>query len=320
MGIYQTALIGCGDYLRWEIDRINDSKLLNVKYTFDLDRKKAEIRAKELGAVVIDDVDAIFADEDIKMVLIFTPPWARLELFEKAVKTKKHIITTKPLSNNLEDANKLYDMVKGEVTAAVFYGRAGNEGAEMLKTIFDGGEIGKLAIYKEDWFHHYPQWNSWATDPKLNGGPFMDAMVHNLNKSRYLIGGEVERIDFKSENYAQRLKCNDTEFANVYFKNGGTAQLFITWAANLDVYSKGGNDREHYGITHMITDQGWYVEEIEKDGIPYIKAHRNGEIKEWKVEALAMTPYDDVVHCIENNLPQNHSLDMAITDIKLMNS
>lgn len=318
MKTFKAGLIGCGDYLRWEIDPLNNSKLLDVKYTFDLDSAKAEKRAGELSATAVTSDDEIFSDPEIDIILLFTPPWVRIPLFEKAVANNKHIITTKPFANNLDDALKLQSIVEGKVECAVFYGRSGNPGVELAKQIFDSGEIGKLAYYKEDWFHHYPTWNDWATDPEKNGGPFMDAMVHNLNKSRYLIGSDVTSIKYSSDNFVQKLKCNDTEQMQIKFANGAGSNLFITWAADLDVYDPSGNDREHYGIMHMITDKGWYVEEIEKDGVAYIKAHNNGQVKEWKIEDLPMTHYDDAVSRIQNGEPQNSSIDMAIEDMKIL--
>jgi len=187
-----------------------------------------------------------------------------------------------------------------------------------MKKIFDSGEIGSLALYKEDWFHHYPQWNNWATDPEKNGGPFMDAMIHNLNKSRYLIGSKVKKVEYNSENYAQKLKCNDTESMRVYFENGSSSYLFISWAADLEVFSLDGNEREHYGIQHLITNQGWYVKDVEIDGQVYIQARKEKVLKKWKVEALANTHYDDVALAIEGSAPMKYDIKDAIIDIDIL--
>lgn len=317
---YKAGLIGCGDYLVWETDPINNSKYFSLKYTYDLDKSKAEKRAKEMNAKAVDSDDEIFNDPEIDVVLIFTPPWARLELFEKAAANKKHIIAPKPFVNNIEDAMKLKSIVDGKVECAVFYGRSGDPAVETLKKIFDSGEIGSLALYKEDWMHHYPTWNDWATDKEKNGGPFMDAMIHNLNKSRYLIGDDITNVNFFSDNIAHNLKCNDTEYMKLDFKNGAVSHLFMSWAADLDVYEDSAAGREHYAYLHMITNQGWYVEEIMKDDVPFIKAHKEGQVKEWKVEDLPMTPYDQVVYNIENGLPQNSSMEMAIEDIRIMSN
>lgn len=77
------------------------------------------------------------------------------------------------------------------VRCGVIYRRTNNPVIEAYKEIFSGGEFGKLALYKQDWLHHYPTWNRWATAPQKNGGPFMDAMLHNLNAARYLMGRRV---------------------------------------------------------------------------------------------------------------------------------
>ncbi len=317
--VYQAALIGCGDYLRWEIDTLNASKHLNVKYTYDTDSAKSEKRAKQLSAKQVQSVDDIFSDETIKVVLVFTPPFAREEYIRKAVESGKHIITTKPLAPNLAAAENLYKMVQNKVNCSVFYGRTGDASADTLKRILDSGEIGQLAIYKEDWFHHYPTWNKWATMKDKNGGPFMDAMVHNLNKSRYLIGSKVKNVVFSSENYAQKLDCNDTEFMQVYFENGSVAYLFITWAADLPVYDPTGNDREHIGIQHLITNQGWYISFTEINGVSSIKAVKEDKVKSWPVVKNALTPYDDYVMNIEKGIAQPFDIKDAIIDIEILN-
>ena len=316
---YNAAMIGCGDYLRWEIDDLNNSKRLNVLLTYDLDSEKSARRAKELNAVQVHSEEEIFGNEEVDIVLIYTPPWVRIDLFEKAAAAGKHIITTKPLASKLVDAERLQEIVTGAgIECAVFYGRAGNANVEMLKKIFDSGEIGELALFKEDWFHHYPQWNDWATDPEKNGGPFMDAMIHNLNKAEYLTGKKIKDVCFVSENHAQELKCNDTEFMKVTFENGAAAYLFITWAADLEVFSLTGNEREHIGIVQMITDQGWYVTEEEVDGKAVIKAKKENVIKSWDVESLPCTKYDDVVITMEEGSVQNSNLEIAVEDIRTL--
>jgi predicted dehydrogenase len=318
--ILKAGLIGCGDFLRWEIEKLNASKLLKIKWTFDLNRNKAENRARQLGATVANSEEEIFSDSEVDVVMIFTPPFARLNLFERAARNGKHIITTKPFAPNLIEADKLRLIIENAgIRCSVFYGRTGNDSVETMKQVFESGEIGHLALYKEDWFHHYPQWNDWATDPARNGGPFMDAMVHNLNKARYLINQKVIDVKYSSENFAQKLKCSDTEFMQVYFENGACSHLFISWAANLEVYSLDGNDREHYGISHYITNKGWYVKETsDQNGNPIIRAHNEKEVKIWQVKTAAFTPYDEVAQCIAENKPFNSEYAMAYEDIAIM--
>jgi len=315
---YFAGLIGCGDYLRWLLDDMNNSRRIKVKSTFDLDSSKAKLRAEQLNAKPVASAEEIFEDPEISVVYIFTPPWARYDLFKKAVENNKHIITTKPLANSIEEAEKLMNLVNGKVESAVHYGRTGNAGVEFLKDILDSGEIGRLALYKEDWFHHYPTWNNWATDKEKNGGPFMDAMIHNLNKARFLIDSPVKKLSFFSDNHAQKLNCNDTEFMKVDFENGASAHLFITWAADLQVFNPAANEREHYGIEHYITDKGWYVQFQEKDGKEIVRAHKNDEVKEFEIKELKNTPYDQFIEDLETGKKPEPSIEMAFEDIKFL--
>ena len=315
--VLKAGLIGCGDYLRWEIDPINSSRYFKVKSAYDLDPEKSRRVADQIGAARVDSADAIFKDEEISIVMIYTPPWARKELIRKAVDHGKHIITTKPFGTGLKAARELAGIIEDRVNCAVFYGRTGNASVEKIKEILETGEIGKLALYKEDWLHHYPTWNDWATDPEKNGGPFMDAMIHNLNKSRYLIDSPVKNVQFISENYVQDLKCNDTEFMKIDFENGASSWLFITWAADLEVFDTSGNDRVHHGILHMITDQGWYITEEEIEERRYIQAEKDGATKVWEVKPLELNRYDSFSVGLQKGRLQEADYRDALKDIEI---
>ncbi len=297
---YKIGILGCGDFLRWQAGSMLKSEKIEVAALFDPDKSRAEKYAEKLGGKAVDSEDAIFNDDTIDIVCLFVPPWLRRAQVEKAVETGKHIITTKPLAPSIEDAEAICKAVDGKVKFGVLYCRTENAPVETCKRIFDSGEIGKLALYKQDWLHHYPSWNNWALDPEKNGGPFMDAMIHNLNIARYLMARPVENYTLFAENLAHPdLKCSDTDLMKVSFADKGSANLFITWAADLAVYSNEGNDREHIDIKYMITDKGWRI--TEEDG--KVIASRLGETKTWPIEGLSQRVYDRFADAVANDGP-----------------
>jgi predicted dehydrogenase len=314
--VYPIGILGCGDYLRWEHGHIKSSKRVRVKSLFDPAAERAAHYGEFFGAEAVASSDAMMDDDEIGIVLIFTPPWVRKDLVLRAVETGKHIITVKPLAPTLAEATAMVRAVGSKVNCAVFYRRTGNAQIETLKRIFESGEIGRLALYREDWLHHYPTWNKWATDPAKNGGPFMDAMVHNLNIARYLIGAEPKACAFFSDNHAQRLACNDTESMKVDFEGGAAAHLFITWAADLEIFDATKNEREHIDIWYMITDQGWYVTLDGKN----VKASREGQIKTWPLDRMHGSPYDLFVEALEAGAPQPCGLVDAWKDIAILDA
>jgi len=179
-----------------------------------------------------------------------------------------------------------------------------------------------MALYKQDWIHHYPQWNSWATDPEKNGGRVMDAMIHNMNAARYLAGQPLETATWFSDTLNHKeLKCRDTEMLKLDFEGGATAHLFITWAADLNVMSTAGNDREHIGILCLVTNEGWRITKEFRDGIPCIKASRAGK-EEWiPAGSLGGSGYDRFTQAIldgaanPSDLP---TLDSAAFDVHFL--
>lgn len=305
MKIHKIGIIGCGDYLRWQSDDLKNSRKVKVKSLFDPDSIRSAKYAEALGGKTVGSSDEILADQEIDIVCLFVPPWIRKDILVRAAKAGKHIITTKPLAPSVADCKAIVDAVKrNKVKCGVFYRRTGNSGIETYKKIFSSGRVGKLALYKQDWIHHYPEWNNWATDPEKNGGPFMDAMIHNMNIAKYLMGRKPVSCSYFSSNYAHpKLKCSDTDFMKLDFEENGSAHLFITWAADLAVYSKDGNNREHIDITYMITDKGWRITEgWEKEKFT-ITASKDGKNIKWVAKDLKRTPYDRFADSVLKDRP-----------------
>ena len=291
------GIIGCGDFLRLQEPAINKSQGIKVTALFDPAKDRSEkFAAQFLGSRVAGSPEEILDAADIDLVAIFVPPWLRKALVVHAAKNGKHIITTKPLASTIAECEEMAAAVKrAGVRFGVIYNRTTSAKTETLKKIFAGGRYGKLALFKQDWIHHYPEWNTWALDPKKNGGPFMDAMIHNLNVVRFLMGRPATRGTFFSEKHAHPdLPCADTEFLKLDFIDNGSAHLFITWAADLRVDDKSGNYREHIDIWYGVTDQGWKIDEQSIDGAKKLMATRAGVIEEIPLEPITQTSYDAI--------------------------
>ena len=316
------GILGCGDYLRWQKGSIQASTKVTVKSLFDPDGSRAARYAAELGGRAVDSAAAVLDDPDVDVVCLFVPPWIRKDLVVQAAAAGKHILTTKPLAPSVADCVEMMEAVEGKVRCGVQYRRTENAFFETLRAIFESGEIGRLALYKQDWLHHYPQWNEWATDPQKNGGPFMDAMVHNMNIARYLMDRPATHCTYFSDDHAHpNLKCNDTEFMKLDFADGGSAHLFITWAADLEVYDTDGNNREHIDLFYMITDRGWRLTEGDDDGHAAVVASKEGQVRKFRVQGLQSTVYDGFVDAILTGGPLPSSLPglrEAAEDIKIM--
>jgi len=297
------SILGCGDYLRWQLADLKNSPRVRIASVFDPDRARAEKFAAELGVPVAASPEAIWGDPAIDAVALFVPPWVRRELFLKAAAAGKHILCTKPLASHVDDCEAMAAAAeRAGIRAGVLYGRSSDAWVAAVRELLATERFGRLALYRQDWIHAYPRWNSWATNPEKNGGPFMDAMVHNLNAACHLMGPQrpVRRHTFFSHRLAHPgLACADTECMVVEFE-GGVAHLFITWAADLATHSTEGNDREHIDLFYLITDKGWRITKEWRDGAPVIAASREGSTEILPCPPLAKTPYEAFARHVED--------------------
>lgn len=289
------GIVGCGDFLRLQESVINQSQHVEVAALFDPAKDRCEkFAAKWPGSRACQSAEEVLDAPDVDIAAIFVPPWLRKGLFVRAAQNGKRIITTKPFASTVEECDEMKAAVKkAGVAAGVIYNRTESRLAVTLKRLLESGRFGQLALFKQDWIHHYPQWNNWALDPQKNGGPFMDAMIHNLNIARYLMGRPATRGTMFSDKHAHpELPCADTEFLKLDFTQNGSAHLFITWAADLRVDSQAGNYREHVDIWYGITDQGWKLTEQQKDGTTVISATRDGKIETFPLTEITQTAFD----------------------------
>ncbi|MFW5883388.1 MAG: Gfo/Idh/MocA family protein [Verrucomicrobiota bacterium] len=298
------SILGCGDFLRWQSNDIKDSGL-SVRYCFDPDQARAAKFAEQLGGQVASSADVIFADEATDAVALFVPPWVRRPLLEEATAAGKHLLLTKPLASTVSECDAILAAVdKAGVRAGVIYSRTGDAFVETVKDVLESGRFGRLALYRQDWLHAYPQWNNWATDPEKNGGPFMDAMIHNLNAANYLMGRPATGCHFFSDRLSHPdMACADTEQMVLRYEGGGMSHLFITWAADLATYGTEGNDREHIDLFYMVTDQGWRLTKESKDSKPHLKASREGKDEWIAVQAPEKNHYQAFAEAVRDNAP-----------------
>jgi predicted dehydrogenase len=291
---HSIAVFGCGDFLRWQAGSLKNSKTVRVAALYDPDQARARKFASQFGSRVAADPDTIFADKTVDLVGLFVPPWVRKDLFLKAAAAGKHVIATKPLASSNADCHEMTTAAaKTGIKVGIIYSRTDDPFMEAAKDLFTTGRFGRLALYRQDWIHAYPQWKSWATDPEKNGGPFMDAMIHNLNAACYLMDRPVAGSSLFSDRLAHPdLKCADTEAMIVKFAGGGVANLFITWAADLATHSRDGNDREHIDLFYLVTDKGWRITKEWRNGGPVIIASREGKQEVISCPPITQTLYD----------------------------
>ena len=112
--IFNVGLVGCGHisetYFRAE-EYFNNIKIIKCA---DINNDAAEKCATEHD-IKSTNIDDIFEDHDIEIILNLTIPKAHFEVSEKALLSGKHSYSEKPMCINFEDGKKLLELSKKKI-------------------------------------------------------------------------------------------------------------------------------------------------------------------------------------------------------------
>ncbi|HEX2971052.1 MAG TPA: Gfo/Idh/MocA family oxidoreductase [Tepidisphaeraceae bacterium] len=240
------AMVGCAHiHVPGFINQINRRNDVKVKSVWDHDTARAERRAKELKAQVVQDVNAIWNDPQIKAVIICSETNRHPELILGAAKAGKHMFAEKPLGITGKESFEMAAAIeKANLLFTTGYFSRTLSHYLFVKEQVQKGTLGKITRVRGSnchsgslghWFD--TEWR-WMADPKIAGvGAFGDLGTHLLDILMWLVG-DVESVtaDIKVVlgNYGD---CDESGEALIRFKNGITGTLAAGWVDVADPVS-----------------------------------------------------------------------------------
>lgn len=233
------ALVGCGHiHTPGFVKRLQNRSDITVTAVWDHTRPRAEKRAAELKAPVVDDLDAIWNDESIRAALICSETDRHAELVTAAAGAGKHMFVEKPLGLGKDDAYPMADAIKrAGLLFQTGYFQRGIPAHLFLKQAVDQGFFGKITRVRAsnchsgalgDWFT--PEW-LWMTDPAQAGvGAFGDLGTHALDLLLWIFGS-VDRVTATLGSAINRYGpgCDETGEALMVFESGVIGTLAAGW-------------------------------------------------------------------------------------------
>lgn len=244
--MFKLALIGAAHiHTPGFVKRILARPDCKVEYVYDHDSARAAANAAQLGAAVVEDPAAVWADPAVAAVVICSETNRHEEFVLAAAAAGKHMFVEKPLGMGAEDAYSMADAI--EAAGVLFqtgYFRRGTPIEQFIKQQIDAGAFGKLTRVRHTnchsgslggWFD--TDWR-WMADPAQSGcGAFGDLGTHSLDILLWWLG-DVSRvtadIDVATERYGD---CDEFGEGLIKFASGTIGSLAAGW---VDVSHPGG--------------------------------------------------------------------------------
>lgn len=226
------GLIGCGGIGQLRAQALAQTGQSRLVALSDVDRARAEGLAKQYGAAVSNDWQALINDDAVDAVIVSTPPSLHAEMCVAALHAGKHVLCEKPLARTQDECARM-------IVAAELTGRFLATGfnyrfyPSMLKArqLLDSGIIGDLDhIRSYTGYSAQDHTHAWLHDAEvMGGGALRDNGIHLIDLTCYFLGDVAEVKGFATNHVWGYEGCEDNGFALLRNHQGRVATLQASW-------------------------------------------------------------------------------------------
>ena len=307
--MHNVCIIGCGGISEFHHNQFADTGRARTALVYDTDSEAAERRAREWGAEVMSSA-AEMARDDVDIVVIATPGFARLDYVRMATEAGKAIMCEKPIALNLDDALAMKEMVdrSGAPFQVNFTQRYQPESAA-LHDVAASGAIGETVAAwarldapssSERWLKIVES-GHWRASMELSGGRINEFCSHSINWLLWTLG-EPRSVYGKAFVVTPGFSLDDSDMAVIECEKG-VGQLFVNRHAGV------AKDRS-YGV------MGHGGSVALRDG-KVLLTRMDQETEEVEVSDDVASGHERFLDCIERNeRPLNH-IDDAIATLRV---
>ncbi len=232
------ALVGCAHiHTPGFVKRLQARNDVTVTTLWDHEHARAEKWANETGAQKVNDIRAIWSDDQIDGVIICSETDRHQPLVEAAAAANKHMFVEKPLGIGPADALAMAEAI--EAAGLLFqtgYFQRGNPIHLFLREQIQAGHFGKITRVRHSnchagslggWFD--TDWRWMADLGQAGVGGFGDLGTHSLDILMWLLG-DVARVTATVGVATGRYgDCDEYGEGLLEFSNGAVATLAAGW-------------------------------------------------------------------------------------------
>ncbi|MCM0650847.1 Gfo/Idh/MocA family oxidoreductase [Clostridium swellfunianum] len=259
---YRVGVIGCGNIFPMHALSVNSLENAEVVAVCDVKEDRAKEKAKQLNCSYYVDYKEMIEKEKLDVIHICLPHYLHAPVAIYAASKGINILTEKPMSIKLEDAEAMISAAKdNNVVLGVIFQNRYNPGSQLIKRTLESGELGKIISAKlsvtwnrSDEYYSKSDWK--GTWDKEGGGVIIDQAIHTMDLLRWFIGSEIEYVDANVSNRAHEIiEVEDSAEGVIKYKNGVVTGFYAVnyygydAPVEIEIYCENG-------IAKMIADKG----------------------------------------------------------------
>ncbi|MFK4811252.1 Gfo/Idh/MocA family protein [Devosia sp. ZW T5_3] len=324
------GIIGLGNISAAYLKASQDFPVLDIRAVADMNPAAAKARADEFGLKAV-DLDAIFTDPSIDIILNLTIPKAHVEVGLRAIDAGKHVYSEKPLGIVFAEGKKLVEAAKAKnlrVGSAPDTFLGGSH--QTSRRLVDEGALGQLVGGTA--YFMCPGHERWHPNPafyyEAGGGPMLDMGPYYITDLVNLLGPVAKVSGFGTKLRDTRTitsKDRNGEIIPVHvpthvsgtlvFHNGAVVQVTMSFDVAghkhvpLEIYGTEASlivpDPNHFGGQIQLLEKGGEWTDIATD-MPYAEGN-------YRSIGLA-----DMAHAIIEGRPHRCNGDLALHVLEVM--
>lgn len=220
------AVIGYGGQGAWHCNQILKSDVVSLAGTYDIKENRREA-AKNNGIFVYSSNEAIFADENVDIVVVATPNDVHEDLVVNALKSGKNVICEKPVALSTEEFDRMVEAQnESGKLLSVHQNRRWDVDYLGVKKAIESGEIGEVIRIESRIHGSRGIPSDWRCKKEYGGGMILDWGVHLIDQMLTLITDKVVKIGC-AVTHITNNEVDDGFRLDITFESGKTALVEV---------------------------------------------------------------------------------------------
>lgn len=229
----KVAIIGAGAIANTHIEGLlKFQEQCQIVAIADIYADKAREKVTRFGleAAVFEDYKKLFAETEIDLAVIVTPPFAHADVTISALNAGVNVLLEKPMATSLEECDAMLAAAEksGKLLSVVAQNRYKTPMMK-LKAVFDSGLAGKIQHAQVDsfWWRGQNYYDLWwrGTWEKEGGGCTMNHAVHHIDLFQWMMGMPAEIQAVIANLNHDNSEVEDFSTAVLFYEDGRVGQI-----------------------------------------------------------------------------------------------